>query len=111
MTKYNAVPTTIDGKRFASKREAARYSELRILEQAGEICDLQCQPRYEILPAKVKDGKKQRATFYVADFQYYDLRTGDTTVEDVKGVETAVFKLKRKLFENLYPEYKFMVVR
>ena len=40
-SKYHAQPVEIDGVRFDSQKEARRYSELRLLERAGEIKDLQ----------------------------------------------------------------------
>ena len=93
MTKYGAVPTEIDGIRFASKAEAKRYADLRLLERAGEIENLELQPRF---PLHV-NGKL--VCTYVADFQYWDKAKSKSIVEDVKGVETPVFKLKRKLFQ------------
>ena len=95
--KYNAKKTSVDGITFDSKAEARRYQELKLLERGGVIRNLELQPKYELMPAFVDvTGKKQRAMHYVADFRYVDER-GVTVVEDVKGVETAVFKLKRKL--------------
>lgn len=88
--KYNARPTVIDGHRFASAAEARRYSELKLLEAAGEISDLALHPIYLLLVNDV------RVCDYVADFQYID-REGFKIVEDVKGVRTAVYKIKKKL--------------
>ena len=106
--KYNAQPTEIDGIRFDSKREAKRYQELQMLAAAGEIHALQLQPRFELQPAFTDaHGKKHRAINYVADFQYY--QNGHCIVEDVKGVETPVFKIKRKLF--LYKYGRQVVLR
>jgi hypothetical protein len=76
--KYGAVKTTVDGIEFDSKAEARRYTELRLLEHAGEIRDLELQPRYELLPAFVDaEGVRHRAIEYVADFRYVDVATGD----------------------------------
>ncbi|MBN1114444.1 MAG: DUF1064 domain-containing protein, partial [Oligoflexia bacterium] len=60
--KYKNVKTTVDGITFDSKKEADRYSELKLLERAGKIKDLILQPKFEIIPAYEKDGKKVRAT-------------------------------------------------
>ena len=49
--KYNAIPTTVDGIRFASKREARRYLELKLLQKAGHISDLELQPRFRLMSA------------------------------------------------------------
>jgi hypothetical protein len=77
--KYGNVPTDVDGKRFASKREAARYVLLRAMERAGEITDLETQVLYRFEVKGVKVGR------YTADFRYLDAWTGETVVEDAKG--------------------------
>jgi len=101
---------TIDGIVFASKREAHRYSELKILEKAGAIAELKLQPRYEVYKAfRLPTGKMQRKITYVADFQY--LRDGKTIVEDVKGVQTPVFRMKLKLFTAMHPEVTLEIVK
>lgn len=99
-SKYGAVRTEVDGIKFASKAEARRYSELKLLERAGEICELHLQPRF---PLRING---QLVTTYVADFVYVvkgekPELTG-TIVEDVKGVRTEVFKIKAKLFEAIH---------
>lgn len=92
--KYGAVPTTIDGIRFASKAEAKRYGELKILEKAGEITALKLQPKF----ALEHGGMKIAA--YIADFSYVAIQpdgSGRYVVEDVKGMKTAVYNIKKKL--------------
>jgi len=93
-TKYGAVRT--DG--FASKREAHRYRELRLLERSGVITELECQVAFALHAATaagpVKVGK------YVADFVY--IENGRQVVEDAKGVRTALYQWKRKHFESEY---------
>jgi len=90
-SKYHAIPTVIDGIRFASKSEAKRYGQLKLLQLAGEIRWFTCQ-----VPFHLGAGVR-----YVSDFLivYAD---GQVEVEDVKGVETAMFKVKRRLFEAAY---------
>ena len=107
--KYNAQPTEIDGIRFDSKREAKRYQELQMLAAAGEIHALQLQPRFELQPSFKRNGKTVRAIHYVADFQYVE--NGRVIVEDTKGMETAVFKLKKKLFLFTYPDVELRIVK
>ena len=109
--KYNAQPTEIDGIRFDSKREAQRYRELQLLAADGEIHALQLQPRFELQPSFKRDGKTVRAIHYVADFQYTEDATERVIVEDVKGMETDVFKLKRKLFMYAYPKLTLRIVK
>jgi hypothetical protein len=100
-SKYGAVKTVVDGITFASKREAARYCELKVLERAGEIRDLRLQPSFEIIPAVELDGKKQRATKYIADFCFLDA-DGVMIYEDVKGFRTEVYRLKRRLVKHVF---------
>lgn len=92
--KYRAKRTEVDGITFASRMEAQRYTELRALEQAGEISGLELQPRYDLVVNGVKIGR------YVADFRYRE--DGRLVVEDVKGVKTALYRLKKKLVRALY---------
>lgn len=101
-SKYGAVKTKIDGIVFDSQREAERYKELKILEKAGEINHLELQPSFELQPGFECKSKKYRPIIYKADFAYTE---GDTyVVEDVKGMETDVFKLKRKMFIHKFGE-------
>lgn len=95
-SKYGAVKTEVDGIMFDSKREASRYQELRLLEQAGEIANLRLQVPYILFP-KNEHG---RALKYIADFVYND-DTGALVVEDAKGHSTDVYKIKRRLMAEL----------
>lgn len=111
-SKYRAKKTIIDGIKFDSKREADRYCELKLLEKANEIRSLELQPRF-LLQDKFKDrnGKTHRKIEYVADFMYIN-KDDKKIVEDVKGMMTDVYKLKKKLFLNLYDEeYDFREIR
>ena len=102
--KYRAVRTQYNGRWFASKAEARYAAQLDMQRKAVDprerVTDVKYQPRFP-LPAGIT---------YVADFlvAYAD---GRTEVVDVKGFETKEFKLKKKLFEQTYPELKLMVVR
>lgn len=109
--KYNARRVTVDGHTFDSKAEARRYNQLRLLQRVGDIADLELQPSFELQPGFTDaSGKRQRAIHYIADFAY-TLPDGRRIVEDVKGVETAVFKLKRKLFLFTYPDLELRTVK
>ena len=101
--KYRAVKTEVDGIVFDSKREAARYMELMLLERAGEISHLELQPVYEC----VVNGKK--ICTYRADFRYFT-KLGNI-VEDVKGVKTPIYRLKKKLVEALYAGVTILEVK
>lgn len=110
--KYRNKKTIVDGIEFDSKREADRYLELKILERKGEISHLKLQPVL-ILQDKFKhDGKTIRAITYRADFAYFEVTSKKSVIEDVKGMETDVFKLKKKLFLKKYGDsYEFRITR
>lgn len=101
-SKYKAKKEVVDGITFASSLEAERYRELRIMEEAGLIRELTLQPAFILQPAFKKDGKNYRKITYVADFSYFDITQNKAVVEDVKGFETDVYKLKKKLYEYRY---------
>lgn len=92
--KYRNVKTVIDGITFDSKKEAARYAELKILLKGKVISNLELQPSF---PVVVNDKK---ICVYKADFSYTE--NGKSAIEDVKGVRTPVYRLKKKLVEALY---------
>lgn len=96
MTKYHAKPTIIDGIRFASKAEARRYQQLRLLERANEITGITLQPPFDIIIKGVKVCR------YVADFQYTDKLTRKVVIEDVKGLRTPVYKIKKALMKAVH---------
>lgn len=91
MSKYHATRTVVDGITFDSKREAARYTELKLMQRAGLISDLRRQVKFELIPKQ----QGERAVSYIADFVYSE--DGQTVVEDVKGVRTPVYRIKKKL--------------
>ena len=101
MTKYHSVKVrTPAGQVFDSKRELARYTDLKLLEAAGRISGLRRQVKYELIPAQkdLKTGKViERPVTYKADFVYTDVSTGREIVEDAKGVRTREYVIKRKL--------------
>ena len=81
MNKYRNKKVIVDGKEFDSKKEGNRYKEL--------------QNNYKIE--------------YVADFKY--IENGKKIVEDVKGMQTDVFKLKHKIFEKVYPDLELRIIK
>jgi hypothetical protein len=90
-SKYGNTPTVVNGRRFASKKEAGRYCTLTLMEQAGEIRDVQCQVSFRL------EVNGERVGLYIADFVYVDGTTGERVVEDAKGYRTPVYRLKAKL--------------
>ena len=103
-SKYRAIKTVVDGITFDSRKEGRRYRELRLLEKAGVIKDLCLQPHFLLQEAYKKNGKTVRKIEYIADFSYYDLEKDKFVVEDVKGLKTDVYRLKKKIFEFKYPD-------
>lgn len=102
--KYKAKKTLVDGVVFDSKKEAARYQELKLLEKAGIIKDLSLQPNFLLQGSFKCQGKTHRKIEYIADFQYYVVKDKKWVVEDVKGYRTDVYKIKKKLFLKRYGE-------
>jgi len=98
---FDAVPTVVDGVRFASKREAKRYGELCWLQKAHAIRDLVLQPKF---PCAVTDtsGVLHVIGSYRGDFSYVDVATGALVVEDVKGARTPLYAWKKKHVEAQY---------
>ncbi|WP_370527742.1 DUF1064 domain-containing protein [Comamonas sp. Tr-654] len=100
--KYgNKKTVTPDGVKFDSRAEARRWGHLCMQLRAGEISDLRRQVAYELVPAvKFADASRVKpAIRYVADFVYVE--KGAEVIEDVKGVLTTEFKLKRHLMKAL----------
>ncbi len=93
--KYGARLTVVDGITFHSHREALRWRDLSLMQAAGEISDLARQVRYPLLGANGPLWSSfGRELVYVADFTYFDRATGRQVVEDIKGHQTDLSKLK-----------------
>lgn len=97
-SKYHNEKVIFDGIKFDSKKEFNRYMELKLLEKAGKISYLELQKPF-VLIDKSKYG---RQIVYKADFVYYDNELNKLIVEDVKGVKTDVYKLKKRLIAEKY---------
>ncbi len=93
-SKYGNTKTVVDGITFASKAEAKRYGELKLLERAGEIRNLELQPKFALVGLGAT-----KVCSYRADFSYR-YTNGPLVVEDVKGMKTPVYRLKAKLFRD-----------
>lgn len=98
VSKYRAQPVVVSGVRYASKSEEKRHRQLLLLQQSGEISDLNMQVSFELVPSVRFEGSSRAkpAMRYVADFVYLD-KSGKRVIEDVKGVLTPEFQLKRHL--------------
>lgn len=112
--KYSAKQKTVDGITFPSTKQANRYSELKLLEYAGEIQNLKTDEThktdltFELQPAfRTLKGKAIWAIKYIGDFRYTE--NGFDVVEDAKGFKTKIFKLKQKMMLYLYPEIELRI--
>lgn len=125
MSKYKSQKVKVGGDVFDSKKEYNRWCELRLLEKAGKITDLERQVKFELIPAQrrsvftgeyyknnskkaragepiMKEITIERACNYFADFVYKE--NGRKVVEDTKSkaTKTEAYKIKRKLMLHLY---------
>lgn len=89
--KFGAVKTVLDGIAFDSKREAAYYAELKLREKAGEVSAIELQKPFPLLA-----GSGRLIGSYRADFVFWDCREARSRIIDVKGMDTALSRWKRK---------------
>ena len=111
MNKYSNQKVVVDGIAFDSKLESRKYIELKLLEKAGYIKDLELQVKFELQEKYIKRGKTVRSINYIADFVYFDIKKGKEIIVDTKGFRTDVYKLKKKIFEYKYPDLEIVEVR
>ena len=101
MNKYGAKKVVVDGEVFDSRKEYYRWCDLKLLQRAGVISELNRQVKYLLIPGQ-RDGSGkliEREVIYIADFEY--IQDGKKVVEDVKGYKRGaayqLFTIKRKL--------------
>ena len=99
MNKYRNIKTVVDNITFDSKKEAARYSDLKLLETAHHIMHLETQPRFPLMI----NGK--RVATYIGDFKYWSPSENEWIIEDVKSeaTKTPLYRLKKKIMEAPAP--------
>lgn len=90
--KFKAKPCEDGGIKFASKKERKRYRELKILQNTGEVLFFLRQ-----VPFHLEAGVK-----YVCDYLVF-WTNGEVTIEDVKGIKTDMYIVKKKMVEAIYP--------
>lgn len=108
--KYHNIKAEYNGAIYDSRKEMRRAVSLDWMVRAGVIRNLERQKRFVLQPAYVNNkGEKIREITYLADFCYWDNERNIQVVEDVKSpaTRTEVYKIKKKLFEKLYPEILF----
>ena len=102
-SKYKNRNVIIDGITFDSKKEAKRYRDLKLIQRAGQIQDLQLQVVFVLVESVVLDGRKKPAMRYIADFVY--VQGGLKIVEDVKSCATrklAAYRQKKHLMKSVH---------
>jgi hypothetical protein len=90
--KFGAQRTIYDGIKFSSKKEAKRYNDLQILQKLGEILFFLRQVAFPL----------EGDTKYICDYLVF-WSNGEVTVEDVKGMKTDMYIMKKKMVEAKYP--------
>ena len=102
MSKYHNRKVKYDGWTFDSQKECDRYIYLKQLQRRGVISSLTLQKKFPLVkPYRI--GKKTilHGVNYYCDFFYYD-KDGNAVVEDVKGIKTDVYIIKKKLMAEKY---------
>ena len=105
---FKSIPTVVDGIKFDSRHEAGRYSDLKLLVRAGEISELELQPKFRLGthddPVVIRSAgyPNGRRVTYTADFRYLDNRTRKGVVEDAKKEDTPTSRLRRAFVEWQY---------
>nr|DAZ47946.1 MAG TPA: Endonuclease [Caudoviricetes sp.] len=110
-SKYGNRKVVRDGIKFDSEREAARFGELKVLRAMGKIRDLRLQVNFTLVEGYTTiEGKRIKPMVYRADFTYERVTEPDCNgtvrwlheVEDVKGMKTKDYLLKKKLMQDKY---------
>lgn len=109
-SKYGNKKVKIKGIEFDSIAESRHFLVLLDKKKKKEILDFELQPRFLLQESFKKNGETFRKIEYVADFKVIH-NDGRIEIVDVKGMETEVFKIKRKLFEYKYPELSLVLVK
>ena len=100
--KYRNQKIEIDGITFSSKKEGARFQQLKMLEIVGKVSGLSLQPSFELAPTVTLHGRNKPALRYCADFSYFE--DGVYVVEDVKSEITKkdpVYRIKIHLMKSV----------
>lgn len=102
--KYRNKPCTVGGEKYRSQREAKRHQDLMMLQKAGIIAGLTREVPFELAPGIKIEGedRKRPAVRYVADFVYSEVKSGRIVVEDAKGMQTPVYRLKKHLLATVH---------
>ena len=102
MNKYHNKKVIVNGHKFDSIKEANYYNQLKLLQRAGLIRDLELQKTFILQPSFKLNNKTRRNITYKADFTYFSNEDNKIHVIDVKGFKTDVYNIKKKMFEYKY---------
>ena len=102
-SRYRNEPVTVDGEKFASKKQYARWCQLKMLEKAGKIANLEREVPFELAPGVTLSGKRKPSVRYYADAVYEE--DGAKVVEDTKSDITRrdpVYRIKKHLMMSVH---------
>ena len=101
--KYHNKPCQVGAEKYRSQRERNRHQELLLLERAGHIAGLKREVPFLLAPSVKLIGERRfrPALKYVADYVYSEAHTGKVIIEDAKGVQTTVYRMKKHLMKTV----------
>ena len=103
--KFNNIKSLCRaGHLHDSKMESSYCNKLQLLVKAGEI------KWFEVYPRKQLKVNGKLICEHIIDFVVFP-KDGYLEYHEVKGFETPVWKLKKKLFKALFPECKYIVIK
>lgn len=102
-SKYGNRKAIIGSQCFDSEREGRRWLALKKLERLGKISQLERQVKFELAPKVRLAGEKRArpAIRYIADFRYFDIEKGCFVIDDTKGRDTPISRMKRHLMKTV----------
>lgn len=107
-SKYNSKSVVYEGTQFHSKKEAAYAAELDLRKKAGDIKSWERQVKISL------DVNDHHIANYYCDFKVTN-KDGSIEFHEVKGFETEVYRLKRKILEATFlhdnPDFKYVVIK
>jgi hypothetical protein len=103
VSKYRNKPCSVGSEKYSSQRERDRHQTLLLMQKAGHIAGLTREVPFELAP-RVKligEPRARPALRYYADFVYCTA-DGQTVVEDAKGRQTPIYRMKKHLMATVH---------
>lgn len=102
--KYRSKPCSVGDEKYRSQRERDRHQQLLLMQRAGHIAGLIREVTFTLANGVRIEGEKRArpALRYIADFVYSDIKLGRIIVEDAKGVQTPVYRVKKHLMKSVH---------